>query len=372
MDSLTQAALGAAVCVALMQRRTAIWKAVLIGAAAGTLPDLDALIDFGDPVSNMTFHRGDSHALFWLTLAAPLLGWLVSRLPGEAAHARRWTLALWASLVTHPLLDLMTVYGTQLLRPFSSEPYGVGSLFIIDPAYTLPLLVGVGGALARRLRWNAAGLLLSTLYIAWSVAAQAWVRGQAEDSLRAQGQAIDKLLVTPAPFSTLLWNVVALSADGQSVLQGQRALLDAPGPMRFERFDRGLPLMAELQGNWHVQRVAWFSRGFWRLQRDGSGYVISDLRMGIAPYSVFAFRVTQPVAASGTSHPPVKPWADAATWAPAHAPGCGGACCGEARASRRADPAASGRQPGGSGRCSSAPDRPGACTSCGRRRSSGA
>ena len=65
MDSLSQIALGAAVGVAVMGRRTAVWKAAAWGAVAGTLPDLDVLIDHGDPVRNMVLHRAESHALFW-------------------------------------------------------------------------------------------------------------------------------------------------------------------------------------------------------------------------------------------------------------------------------------------------------------------
>src|SRR3989338_2546227 len=134
MDSLTQIALGSAVGVAVMGRRTAVWKAALWGAVAGTLPDLDAFIDHGDAILNMTRHRAESHALV---------------------------------LITPPLLDAMTVYGTQLLLPFTNHPYGVGSVFIIDLAYTLPLIVGTVAALrmkdlARGLRWNAMGLILST------------------------------------------------------------------------------------------------------------------------------------------------------------------------------------------------------------------
>ena len=71
MDSVTQIALGAAVGVAVMGRRTAVWKSALWGAVAGTLPDLDAFIDHGDAILNMTRHRAESHALFYLTLAAP-------------------------------------------------------------------------------------------------------------------------------------------------------------------------------------------------------------------------------------------------------------------------------------------------------------
>lgn len=148
MDSLTQVALGAAVGIAVMGRRTAVWKAALWGGICGTLPDLDALIDHGDAVRNMTYHRAESHALFYLTLASPLIAWVIARLHGQRELLRRWWLAVWLALVTHPLLDLMTVYGTQILLPFTDQPYGVGSIFIIDPLYTVPLLAGAGAALA--------------------------------------------------------------------------------------------------------------------------------------------------------------------------------------------------------------------------------
>ncbi|MFA6615443.1 MAG: metal-dependent hydrolase, partial [Hydrogenophaga sp.] len=190
MDSLTQITLGAAVSVAVMGRRTAIWKAALWGGIAGTLPDLDALIDHGDPLLNMVRHRAESHSLLLLTLFSPLLARLVSHLHGQTALWRRWWLALWLALFTHPLLDTMTVYGTQLLQPFSDHPYAVGSVFIIDPAYTLPLLLGVIAALARGrqgsgLRWNLAGLVLSTAYLGWSVVAQQWATQVAHASLQA-------------------------------------------------------------------------------------------------------------------------------------------------------------------------------------------
>ena len=126
MDSLSQIALGSAVAIGVMGRRTAAWKAAAWGAVAGTLPDLDVVIDHGDALLNMVLHRAESHALLYLTLFAPLLAWGVSRLHGETHLFRRWTLALWLVLITHPLLDAMTVYGTQLLLPFTNHPYGVG------------------------------------------------------------------------------------------------------------------------------------------------------------------------------------------------------------------------------------------------------
>jgi inner membrane protein len=296
MDSLSQIGLGAAVGVAAMGRRTAVWKAALWGAVAGTLPDLDVLIYYGDPIRNMVLHRAETHALFWLTLFSLPLATAIARLHGEWAQWRRWWLAIWLVLVTHPLLDAMTVYGTQLALPFSNHPFGVGSVFIIDPLYTLPLLVGGGWALAthgsaRGLAANVAGLVLSTAYLVWGVAAQQLVDRIARASLAAQGIAAERVLVTPTAFNSLLWRVVAVA--GEHYHEGFYSLLDAAPHVAFDRFDRGRALATELQGVEGVQRVAAFSKGFYKVRQDGSRVLVSDLRMGQEPNYFFTFAVAE-------------------------------------------------------------------------------
>jgi inner membrane protein len=296
MDSLSQIALGAAVGVATMGRRTAVWKAALWGAVAGTLPDLDVLIDHGDPISNMVLHRAETHAPFWLTLVSLPFAAAIARLHGEWANWRRWWLAIWLALVTHPLLDAMTVYGTQLALPFSNHPYGVGSVFIIDPLYTLPLLAGTGWALATRgagrgLAANVSGLVISTAYLAWGFAAQQYVERIARASAAAQGIATTQLLVTPAPFNALLWRVVAVAGDHYH--EGFYSLLDAEPRIAFDRFDRGTALAVELQGIDGAQRIAAFSKGFYKLQQDGARVLITDLRMGQEPNYTFSFAVAE-------------------------------------------------------------------------------
>lgn len=306
MDSLSQLTLGAALGVAVMGRRTALWKAALWGGVAGTLPDLDVLIDHGDDLSNMVRHRGFSHALFWLTLAAPVLAALPAWLHRERDRFGRWWLAMWLALVTHPLLDTMTVYGTRLLLPFSDHPFGVGSVFIIDPLYTVPLLAGLLVALARRqgrgLRANTWGLVLSTAYLAWSVGAQAYVRDVAQDALASRGVQPAALLVTPSPLNTVLWRVVAMQADG-SYLEGFHSLLDGGRPMRWQAHAAAPRLREELRAIPSVQELARFTHGFYRLHEQGGRAWITDLRMGQEPYYVFSFLVAQ----RGSAWRPVVP-----------------------------------------------------------------
>ena len=297
MDSLTQLVLGAAVSVAVMRRRTAVWKAALWGGVAGTLPDLDVLISHGDPILNMVLHRAESHALFWLTLFSVPFAWLVARVQREPALLRWWWLAMLLALITHPLLDAFTVYGTQLLLPFSSYPVALGSVFIIDPAVTLPWLVGLLVVLARRgdmrgQRANLWGLAVGMAVLLLGLGLQARVESLARSSLAAQGVTPERVLVTPAPFSMLLWRVVAM--DGEGYHEGFHSLLDAPGAMRFDRFERGALLEAAVAGMDGAQRIRRFSHGFYKLQEDARGrLVITDLRMGQEPHYSFAFAVAR-------------------------------------------------------------------------------
>ncbi len=300
MDSLTQVALGASLGVAVMGRRTAVWKAALWGGLAGLLPDLDVLIDHGDDLQNMVRHRGPSHSLLLLTLLAPILAGLVYGLERrwQSPHGqpqaswRRWTLALWLALFTHPLLDLMTIYGTQVLQPLSDQAYGVGSIFIIDPLYSLPLLGGLVAVAVLRssdrgLRANLWGLALSTTYLVWTVGAQAYVTQQARASLAAAGLSDRPLMVTPSPLQTLVWRVVVI--DGPRYHEGYYALTDRGRALRLHSRDRGGELLQTLASHPQVAQLARFSDGFFSLALRDDRLWVTDLRMGQHPYYVFSF-----------------------------------------------------------------------------------
>lgn len=296
MDSISQAVLGAAIaaaCVPVRHRR----KALMIGAALGTLPDLDVLIDYGDGVSNMTFHRGFSHSLFVLPLVAMVLWSALRRWWAPVREApRAWAWAILLPLVTHPLLDALTVYGTQLFWPLTTPPVMGGSLFIIDPLYTVPLLVAVlVAAIAGEARRGgtavALGLALSTGYAAWSLVAQRHVDAIAADSLRGTPHADAPRLVVAMPFTTLAWRIVVLTPEGY--LEGERSLVADRGPIDFiaHRFDRRL--LEEAGDLWAVQRLFWFSQGFQRADVVGGELRLADLRMGQHPTFFFTHGVAR-------------------------------------------------------------------------------
>jgi inner membrane protein len=313
MDSLTQLALGASVAVAVMGRRTAVWKAATWGALAGTLPDLDALIDHGDAVLNMVLHRAETHALLYTLLFGLPLGALAAWWHGRHAprerHTARWCTALALALVTHPMLDWFTVYGTQVLIPFTHQAYGLGSIFIIDPLYTLPLLAGVGWALRgpdhQGLKANLVALALSTAYLGWSACAQYVVVQQARQALTGQGLPDTSLLVTPTPFNTVLWRIVSVGPTHYH--EGFYSLLDGPAPLQFTTQPLGADLLAQHGHHPHIQRVARFTDGFFKLGQHPNGDLwLTDLRMGQEPSYVFNFNIGPPLPSLEAPYPPAQ------------------------------------------------------------------
>jgi inner membrane protein len=293
MDSLSQMVLGATTA-ALVAPAGYRRRALLLGAVLGTLPDLDVLIDYGDPVSNFTRHRGFSHSLIVLPFAALALWglWLALWHPAREAKGR-WLAAFQLALVTHPLLDAFTVYGTQLFWPLASPPVMIGSLFIIDPLYTLPLLFGV--IVAWRLReraraqfWLSLGLMVSSGYIGWSLIAQHHIERAMRADLAARGVPDAKLLVVPAPFTTLLWRILVVRADGD-YYEGWYSFI-APRPLTtLEHYPGFAPLLAPLADTTAVQRLRWFTHGFLAAEERDARIVAKDLRMGVEGGYIFRF-----------------------------------------------------------------------------------
>ena len=290
MDSLTQAVLGASIagaCAPRGQRR----KALLAGAALGTLPDLDVLIDFGGAVENFTYHRGFSHSLFVLAPASLLIWWALKLAwaPVKAAPGR-WLAAISLTLLTHPLLDAHTAYGTQLFWPLTVPPTSWATLFIIDPLYTLPLLTGtlLAAFLPARPMSDTglrAGLALSTLYLAWSWTAQGIVARHADTVLAEAGIDNAPVFITPTPFNTMLWRVVVQTGDGY--LEGFDSLLVDEPDLEFQSHSSDTRALAAAGEIWAVGRLRWFARDFIKAEVDDGRLVISDLRMGQEPHYVF-------------------------------------------------------------------------------------
>jgi inner membrane protein len=286
MDSLTQVTLGAAVGEAVLGRRLG-WKAPAWGAAFGTLPDLDVLANpFLSNVASLAFHRGPSHSLLFVLVGGLLFGAGLARLHrDDGVPWRRWAGFVIAVLGTHVALDCLTTYGTQVFWPFSTHSLILGTIFIIDPAYTLPLAAGLLVGLfyrrdARRRRWaNHAGLALSTLYLLATGINKLHVESVFEASLRAQDLPAERVFTKATAFNNVLWTGIAKGEDGFYV--GFYSLLDDDRRVDFRYVPKRHHLLGDAADSRAVERLRWFSHGYFIVREAPDGtLLVHDLRFG--------------------------------------------------------------------------------------------
>ncbi len=298
MDSLTQFTLGAAVAALCLGKKLGPRKAALLGGLLGTVPDLDVLLPTDNPVDAFVFHRGWTHSVFVHAAVTPIIGELLVRSVDALKDSRtRVWLTVFACLSSHAIIDAVTVYGTRLFWPFYPDPIGIGSIFIIDPLYTLPLLFVVIWALARG-SWSSrlqsglvAALVFSTAYLGLGTVLQAHVERRAEAIFDQAGIDARNIFAIAGPFNILVWKVIGQENDRYHNLY--LSVFDDDSQARFYTHPTRPDLTACLAGNEDFEKLRWFSRGYFRTVLQDGKIVVSDLRMGLTPSYVFTFAIAE-------------------------------------------------------------------------------
>ncbi|MBN1343262.1 MAG: metal-dependent hydrolase [Phycisphaerae bacterium] len=223
MDSITQGLLGAAVSECGFRHKLGR-GATLMGAIGGLLPDLDIFLGWMDPWWTWQYHRHFTHSIFFAPLLAAPLAWLFWRRHGRQ-HFALWLLCAYLALATHPFLDLLTTYGTQLLAPFSDTRFGLDWIAIIDPLYSLILIITiVGCVLLRRkglsaLTWRtgSAGMALSLAYLSYGALNHHWAIQRIYEHAQKEGQHVLAARAVPNVGSVYAWRLVYRTDSGYYV-----------------------------------------------------------------------------------------------------------------------------------------------------------
>jgi len=303
MDSITQAALGASVAYAVAGKSLGS-RALIYGAVLGSLPDMDVLVPYEDAVDNFTYHRSWSHSFITLSVFSVALFAVSKRWwERQGVGARGAFLLLWLVLVTHPLLDSFTVYGTQVWWPISRYPVGWGSIFIIDPFYTIPLLIAIVFIITKdradkssvqratfRAKAVYTGLLVSSFYLLATILVQKHVEKEAVAALSTDGIKHNSYVALPTP-GLILWRIVA--RDTETYFEGFYSLLKPQRKLQFERFPTHETLLESVADEPAVLRLRSFTKGLYASAVEEDYVLISDLRMGIEAQYVFRFRVAR-------------------------------------------------------------------------------
>ena len=282
MDSLTQIVLGAAVAEAVLGKKVGN-KAMLYGAIAGTIPDLDVLAShFTDTVSALAIHRGFTHSIVFSVLFAPMFGWLVSRYE-TYKDFKGWSWLFFWTLVTHPILDAHTTWGTQLFWPLDIR-LAFKTIFVVDPLYTLPFLVFLILTMfqkrtsKKRRLYNNLGLIISTMYLGLTFILKDLAQSQFEDDLLNQNIAYEQIDTRPSPLNTILWN--ANIETKHSYLLADYSFFDTKD-ISFKTYPKNHDLLGNLIENEKVKRMIHISEGWFTINKIDDNLYYNDLRFGL-------------------------------------------------------------------------------------------
>jgi len=284
MDSLTQIVLGAAVGEAVLGKKVGN-KAMLYGAIAGTIPDLDIFTSFfTDPITATEWHRGFSHSIFFSVLFAPIFGFLISKIEKkQEATWKGWSWLMFWGLFTHPLLDAHTTWGTQLFWPLDMR-LAYKNIFVVDPLYTLPFLVCLILAMrqkrtsTRRKKYNTIGLLLSSGYLLLTLALKGVSYYKFKSNLEKQGMSYERISNRPSPFNTILWAAIIEQED--NYLMGEYSLFDTK-PIRFTSFPKNHELLGSLSKEDKIKRLIKITQDWYVIEEKKGELYFNDLRFGL-------------------------------------------------------------------------------------------
>ena len=282
MDSLTQIVLGAAVGEVVLGRKIGN-KAILYGAIAGTIPDLDVFASyFTNEVNALAIHRGFTHSILFAVLFAPIFGWLVSRYE-KHKNFKDWSWLFFWGLLTHPILDGFTTWGTQLFWPFNLK-VAFKTIFVVDPLYTLPFLTCVIITMCykrnnkKRRYFNYAGIALSSFYLIVTVVLKTVAVLHFKEALDNQHMSYSAIDVRPSPLNTILWNANVNTKD--AYLLANYSFFDSQA-IAFEVYPKNHDLLGDLKSNDKVQQMISITQGWYTVIEKNDGLYFNDLRFGL-------------------------------------------------------------------------------------------
>ncbi len=286
MDSVTQFVLGAAVAEKVAGKKAGNW-AILWGGICGTIPDLDVFMNlFYDEVAMIGIHRGFSHSILFALLIAPLLAFIQVKIhKKQEAEYKDWLYLSFWSVVTHPLLDALTVYGTQLFQPFSDYPVALNSIFIVDLIYTIPFIIGLAIILfmnrnnAKRRLINNSVLIFTSFYLALGLALKVKADWVFEENFKKYNQEVIQSFSSPSPLNIIFWNTIFIS-ENDTAYVSVYSHLDNNKEIEYEKIPRNSHFIQDNLNDYVIKKMLWFSRGLYTIEEVDGDIFFTDLRFG--------------------------------------------------------------------------------------------
>lgn len=266
MDSLTHIVIGGALGELTLGKKLGN-KAIIVGAIANTIPDLDVFTTqfASSPEMALHFHRGYTHAFFTHPFMALPFAYLTYRIFKKEISFIKWFLFFLLGFVTHVLLDGGTTYGTQMLLPFTNKLISWNNLSVVDPLFTLPVLLFFIAVWFFKKENNfrrkiaAISLVLSLIYLGTSTLNKFNSAKAFKENLQQQNIQYTQFSTTPTMFTSWLWNFIAL--NDSMIYVGEYSVFQKSKKVDIIGYKRNLELLEPMQQTNTAKSAIWFSQG---------------------------------------------------------------------------------------------------------------
>jgi inner membrane protein len=187
------------------------------------------------------------------------------------------------TLVTHPLLDCHTTWGTQFFWPFDLR-IAYNNINVVDPIYTIPFLVLVLMALFtrrgsdKRVKYNRLGLIISSAYMLVTIGFKAVSYQTFKASLVEQNIPYKQISNRPTMFNSMLWTANVETTD--SFLIGYYSFFDKDKHVPFIGHAKHQNRIDSIRNEPHVKRLLKITKGWYVVREKEDTLLLCDLRFG--------------------------------------------------------------------------------------------
>ena len=289
MDPLSQGTVGAAFAQSAANKNN-IFKIGVIGFLAGLAPDLDILIQSStDPILFLEYHRQFTHSLFFIPFGSLIVALVLFPLVKSSMSIKTVYFASLLGYATHGLLDACTSYGTQLFWPFSNERVTWNNISIVDPLFTIPVLILIGIAIKTKKK------IFSFFAIGWISFYLSLGFVQYERALLAaielandRGHNPERLTLKPSFGNLILWKSIyqhdeTFYVDAIRTVRSSTWCLGES--IRVFDYQYHLPDLDEKsQQKKDIERFRWFSQDYLGYEKERN--IVSDVRYSMIPNQI--------------------------------------------------------------------------------------
>ena len=289
MDPISQSVVGAAFAQSKANKKNII-KIGIIGFLAGLAPDLDVLIRSPtDPILSLEYHRQFTHSLFFIPFGALIVALMIFPMVKKSLNLKTVYVSSFLGYATHGLLDACTSYGTLLFWPFSNERVTWNNISVVDPLFTIPILVLVITATIKRKRlfsffaigWVTFYLLLGFVQYERTLLA-------ATDLAYSRGHNPERHTLKPSFGNLILWKSI-YQHEGRFYIDAIRTTQSSTWcsgeSIRMFDYQYHLPnLEKDSQQRKDIERFRWFSQDY--LGFNDEKNLVTDIRYSMIPNQI--------------------------------------------------------------------------------------